>query len=33
MTATVLVTDHAWESLDIERAILAKAGAQLLVPT
>lgn len=31
MTATVLVTDYAWESLDIERAILAKAGAQLLV--
>lgn len=31
MTATVLVTDYAWESLDIERAILAGADARLLI--
>jgi D-3-phosphoglycerate dehydrogenase / 2-oxoglutarate reductase len=28
---TVLVTDYAWPSLDIERAIVAEAGGQLLV--
>jgi D-3-phosphoglycerate dehydrogenase / 2-oxoglutarate reductase len=31
VTATVLVTDYSWESLDIERAILAEADAELLV--
>jgi D-3-phosphoglycerate dehydrogenase / 2-oxoglutarate reductase len=31
MGSTVLVTDYAWPSLDIERAILAEAGARLLV--
>jgi D-3-phosphoglycerate dehydrogenase / 2-oxoglutarate reductase len=31
MTATVLITAYAWESLDIERAILADADARLLV--
>ncbi len=29
--STVLVTDYAWPSLDIERGILAEAGARLLV--
>jgi D-3-phosphoglycerate dehydrogenase len=33
MTATVLVTDYAWESLETERQILAQAGARLLVAT
>ncbi len=28
---TVLVTDYAWPSLDIERDVLATAGASLLV--
>jgi D-3-phosphoglycerate dehydrogenase len=31
MRNTVLVTDYAWPSLDIERRILAEAGARLLV--
>jgi D-3-phosphoglycerate dehydrogenase len=31
MSRTVLVTDYAWPSLDIERAILADVGAELLV--
>lgn len=31
MTARVLVTDFAWPSLDIERRILADAGAELVV--
>ena len=31
MTRTVLVTDYAWPSLDIERQILAGVGAELLV--
>ena len=31
MTATVLVTDYAWESLEVERAILARADARLMV--
>jgi D-3-phosphoglycerate dehydrogenase / 2-oxoglutarate reductase len=31
MTTTVLVTDYAWASLDVERAVLAEAGAELLV--
>ena len=31
MTARVLVTDYAWPSLDIERAILDDAGAELVV--
>ncbi len=31
MTATVLVTDYAWESLEIERGILAEVDAELLV--
>lgn len=31
MTATVLITDYAWESLDIERAILTQADARLVV--
>jgi D-3-phosphoglycerate dehydrogenase / 2-oxoglutarate reductase len=31
MAATVLVTDYAWPTLDIERAILGAAGAELLV--
>ena len=31
MTARVLVTDYAWPSLDIERAILGEADAELVV--
>src|SRR4051812_8142031 len=31
MTARVLVTDYAWESLDIERGILAEVDAELVV--
>jgi D-3-phosphoglycerate dehydrogenase len=31
MSRTVLVTDYAWPSLELERAILADAGAELLV--
>lgn len=31
MGYTVLVTDHAWPSLEIERTILAEIGAELLV--
>jgi D-3-phosphoglycerate dehydrogenase len=31
MTARVLVTDYAWPSLDIERAILAEVDAELVV--
>jgi D-3-phosphoglycerate dehydrogenase len=31
VSATVLVTDYAWPSLDIEREILAEVGAELLV--
>jgi D-3-phosphoglycerate dehydrogenase len=31
MTARVLVTDYAWPALDIERAILAEVGAELVV--
>ncbi|MDT7724858.1 MAG: D-3-phosphoglycerate dehydrogenase / 2-oxoglutarate reductase [Actinomycetota bacterium] len=31
MTKTVLVTDYAWPSLDIEREVFAEAGAELLV--
>jgi D-3-phosphoglycerate dehydrogenase len=31
VSARVLVTDHAWPSLEIERAILAEAGAELVV--
>jgi D-3-phosphoglycerate dehydrogenase len=31
VTATVLVTDYAWESLDVERAILTRADARLVV--
>jgi D-3-phosphoglycerate dehydrogenase / 2-oxoglutarate reductase len=31
MSARVLVTDYAWPSLDIERAILAEVGAELVV--
>lgn len=29
----VLITDYAWDSLDIERAILSPAGAELIVAT
>jgi D-3-phosphoglycerate dehydrogenase len=31
VTARVLVTDYAWPSLEIERAILAEAGAEIVV--
>ena len=31
MSARVLVTDYAWESLDIERGILSEVGAELVV--
>ncbi|MCX4596732.1 C-terminal binding protein [Streptomyces sp. NBC_01549] len=31
MSTTVLVTDYSWPSLDIERAILSEAGAELVV--
>jgi D-3-phosphoglycerate dehydrogenase len=31
MTSTVLITDYAWPSLEIERAVLLEAGAELLV--
>jgi D-3-phosphoglycerate dehydrogenase len=31
MSATVLVTDYAWESLDIERGILSEVDAELVV--
>ena len=31
MSRTVLVTDYAWTSLDIERKILAEVDADLLV--
>ena len=31
MSARVLVTDYAWESLDIERGILAEVGAEVVV--
>lgn len=30
-TRTVLVTDYAWESLDVERGVLAQAAAELVV--
>jgi D-3-phosphoglycerate dehydrogenase / 2-oxoglutarate reductase len=33
MTLTVLVTDSAWPSLDVERAAFAKIGAELIVAT
>jgi D-3-phosphoglycerate dehydrogenase len=33
MTVTVLVTDYAWPSLDIERAALEKIGGELIVAT
>jgi D-3-phosphoglycerate dehydrogenase len=29
----VLITDYAWPNLEIERTILARAGAEMLVPT
>ena len=32
MTYRVLVTDYAWPTLDIERKVLAAAGAELIVP-
>ena len=31
MSSRVLVTDYMWPSLDIERGILAEAGAELVV--
>ena len=33
MSYKVLVTDYAWPNLDIERSVLAKIGAELVVPT
>jgi D-3-phosphoglycerate dehydrogenase len=33
MVRNVLVTDHAWPSLDVERHILAATGAELIVAT
>jgi D-3-phosphoglycerate dehydrogenase len=33
VTYHVLVTDYAWPNLDIERSVLSKIGAELIVPT